>query len=84
MAPREERIKLLLLYPEVREELMKITGVSSVAVGLEEINHQLTDEIVFQVFVDKKMNEKDLAPGTVILRELAKIVFEKNSYNLIL
>jgi len=77
MQPREERIKkqneLLALHPVVREELMKIPGVYDVAVGLKEINHQITDEIVFQVFVDKKINERELKPEEVIPKEIKGI-----------
>lgn len=74
MAPREERVKrqneLLALHPAVKQELMKIPGVSHVAIGLKEINNELTDEIVFQVFVDKKLDEKELESGLIIPKEI--------------
>jgi hypothetical protein len=77
MQPREERIKkqneLLALHPAVREELMKIPGVYDVAVGVKEVNNQITDEIVFQVFVDKKINEQELKTGEIIPKEIKGI-----------
>ena len=77
MAPREGRIKkqneLLALYPEVKEELMKIPGVESVAVGLKLVNNELTDEIVFQVFVGKKLEEHELETNAIIPKEIRGI-----------
>lgn len=74
MLSRDEIIKrqneLLAIHPVVKEELLKIPGVTSVAVGLREVNKKLTDEIVFQVFVDKKKAEHELNPEEIIPKEI--------------
>ncbi|MBE7173190.1 MAG: hypothetical protein INR73_21630 [Williamsia sp.] len=74
MLSREEREKihehLLALLPEVREELKKIPGVTSVAIGLKEVDFSLTDEIVFQVLVDEKKQPHELQPEEMVPKEI--------------
>ncbi|WP_028981319.1 hypothetical protein [Sporocytophaga myxococcoides] len=74
MKSREERIKeqekLLGIFDEVKEVLMKTPGVINVAIGLKQKSGKLTDEIVFQVFVENKKDINSLSPEEVIPNEI--------------
>ncbi|MBO9699892.1 MAG: hypothetical protein J7604_06745 [Sporocytophaga sp.] len=74
MKSREERIKeqekLLGIFDEVKEVLMKTPGVINVAIGLKQKSGKLTDEIVFQVFVENKKDINSLSPEEIIPNEI--------------
>ena len=55
---REAEAKL----PEARKLLAPLPGIISVDIGVKETGGQGTDEIVFQILVDKKKNLQDLPP----------------------
>ncbi|TCO42565.1 hypothetical protein EV646_113187 [Kribbella antiqua] len=66
-----ERLKALL--PAVREELMRIPGVSRVAVGARERAGEIVEEFVFRVHVDEKLPESELPPDQLVPREIAGV-----------
>lgn len=74
MKTKAERLKiqndLLKLQEEVKKELQQFPNVVNVAVGLKEKAGKLTDEIVFQVFVQEKVGENTLQPEQVIPKEI--------------
>src|SRR6266480_4318545 len=47
---------------EARQVLMPLPGVISVDLGIKETGGQATEEVVFQVLVDKKKSLRDLPP----------------------
>ncbi|MCW5556768.1 MAG: hypothetical protein KIT22_02835 [Verrucomicrobiae bacterium] len=65
-----EAERLNALLPAVREELMRIPGVSRVAVGIRERGGQLEDETVFRVHVEQKLPESALAPEHRIPKQI--------------
>jgi hypothetical protein len=74
MKPKAERLiiqnNLLELREEVKKELMQLPNVVNVAVGLKETEGKLTDEIVFQIFVQEKVGENTLQPEQLIPKEI--------------
>ena len=74
MKSRAERLKLqnklLELLNEVRDEVMALPNVVDVAIGLKETNGELTEDIVFQIFVKEKVASSDLDTSEIIPKEI--------------
>ncbi|MGD9702226.1 MAG: hypothetical protein AB7Q42_13630 [Acidimicrobiia bacterium] len=70
---KAETERLLALLPEVRSQLMRIPGVTRVAVGIRERAGQLTEEFVFRVHVEDKRPESELTPEEVVPRMIAGV-----------
>lgn len=74
MRTRAERLelqnKLLDLLEDVKEKLMKFPNVINVAIGLKETAGELTEDIVFQVFVVDKIEKDSLAPSEQIPKKI--------------
>ena len=75
--PTESRTELLqrqkqlqAIYPQVREELMRIPGVVKVGIGIKETAGQLTGEIVFRVYVAEKKPLDAVSPAQRIPKEI--------------
>jgi hypothetical protein len=58
------------VYPEVREELMKIPGVVGVGLGIKETDGKNTDQIAFRVYVEQKKSPGELPPGQHIPKQI--------------
>ena len=67
---RELQNKLLNLLEEVKAMVMKLPNVVDVAIGLKEKSGELTDEIVFQVFVMEKVEKDSLDPTELIPKKI--------------
>ena len=65
-AHKAETERLTALLPEVREELMRIPGVTRVAVGIRERGGTLTGEVVFRVHVVRKLPTAVLPPDQIV------------------
>lgn len=74
MRTREERLELqnalLDLLEEVKAEVMKFPNVINVAIGLKETSGELTDDIVFQIFVNDKVEKDSLEPSELIPKKI--------------
>ncbi len=70
MRPRHERVaeftRLSALLPKAREQLMAYPGVRHVSVGLKETAGKPTEQIVFRVYVEKKLPANELPRKKVI------------------
>jgi len=66
MATKQELLetqrKLQALFPQVREELLKIPGVLKVTIGIKEKEKRLTGEVVFRVYVEEKKPLDQIPP----------------------
>jgi hypothetical protein len=60
----------LAVYDEVRAELMRIPGVVEVATAARERGGQLTQELVFRVWVKEKLPPDAVPPGQEIPKEI--------------
>jgi hypothetical protein len=63
---RAETERLMAMLPAVREELMRIPGVTRVAVGVRERAGRLTEEFVFRVHVEQKLPESALSREHIV------------------
>ncbi|WP_339711909.1 hypothetical protein [uncultured Kriegella sp.] len=70
MKTRAERLKiqnkLSALLEEAKVEVGHLPNVVDVAIGLKETSGELTEEIVFQIFVKEKLGDSDLKASEVI------------------
>jgi len=62
----EEHDRLITLFDRAREELKKYPGVVAVEIGIKETGRNLTDDLSFRVYVQKKKEKQDLTPAEVI------------------
>ena len=67
---REENKKrqeeLLKMHPKVSEQMKQIPGVLGVGVGLKQVNNEITENIVFIVFVEEKKAAEDVLGAELI------------------
>jgi len=61
---------ILAVHEEVKKELASNPDVRSVGIGLKEVNGELTNEIVFKVYVDQKKPLSELTPEQIIPKEI--------------
>jgi hypothetical protein len=73
---KTETERLLALLPQVRPDVLRIPGVSNVAVGLRERGGKLTDEIVLRVHVDTKLPESQLPRADIIPKSLYGVAID--------
>jgi hypothetical protein len=70
MKSREQRIadqgRILMLYDQVKEDLLRIPGVVEVGVGSKEVDGVATEELAFRVYVNEKLPESSLPSEEVI------------------
>jgi hypothetical protein len=66
----ERKEQFQAVYPQVREELMRIPGVVKIGIGIKETNGVLTDETVFRVYVVEKKPLEALPAGEQIPKEI--------------
>lgn len=59
---------------DARAQLMKIPGVNDVVVGIKVTGGRATDQVVYQVYVEKKKPVADLAPSDRIPTEIGGIL----------
>ena len=62
--------KILAVKKAFEQQLLKIPGVTGVAVGLKQKNGQPIQELAIAIFVEKKKNKGDLKPDEIIPEEI--------------
>jgi hypothetical protein len=65
----EAQRRVQAVYPEAKEELMRIPGVVEVGIGIKEIGGELTPETVIRVYVEEKKPESELSPDEIVPKE---------------
>lgn len=66
----KEHEAFLKVFDEASEELKKYPGVISVEIGIKEKGNELTDELSFRVYVQKKKPDEQLTPSQIIPKEI--------------
>lgn len=62
--------RILEVHEDVKRELSANPDVRSVGIGLKEVNGELTNEIAFKVYVDRKKPLSELTPERIIPGEI--------------
>src|SRR5262245_44711331 len=62
--------ELLAVVDEVRDELLRIPGVTKVSVGVKERGGGLTNQMAFRVYVREKVPESALPPEQLVPRTI--------------
>ncbi len=67
---KETQETLLKLIEKVERELKNIPGVVGVGIGFKEVAGEVTDEVVFRVYVESKKSPQDVTPSHMIPKEM--------------
>ncbi len=65
-----EHDRLMALLDQATEVLMQYPGVTSVEIGIKETGRELTQDLAFRVYVERKVAESELAPSEKIPDEI--------------
>lgn len=65
---RTEQIKQL--HKKAEKILLKLPGVVGVGIGVKEVNNELTEELSFRVYVERKKATADLPPAQRVPKEV--------------
>jgi hypothetical protein len=76
-----EHDRLVKLLAQAAEELKKYPGVTSVEIGIKETGRQLTQELAFRVYVQKKKPAAQLSPGEKIPDEILGVKTDVIEYD---
>lgn len=77
-----EHERLTSLLEQATEELKRYSGVTSVEIGIKETGRQLTQELAFRVYVQKKKPADQLSPGEKIPEEIFGVKTDVIEYDI--
>lgn len=79
---KAEHDRLMGLFEQATELLKKYPGVTSVEIGIKETGRQITDDLAFRVYVERKIPQDQLSPDEKIPDEILGVKTDVIPYSL--